>query len=308
MPLRIGTSERDGTFHSQGRGLATIFDRQPQLAPVEVLESRSASVGNARRLAAGEIDFGFMASNWIGRAQRGEAPFDAPIDLRMAAPMNAGPLFFIARADAPIRSIGGLRGKRVAVGLATSGMVQHVHSIFAALGLSFADITPVYLDFAAGADALAQGTVDAQFQCPIPNQVMTDLAARVDLQVIAYGPGEMETVLRAVPFYRPTTIRVHAIRGVDHDVPQIAVVNVLATHARVAEAIVREAVAAVIDGAGELERLNPLFVGLPDLLERLRREGSAAREFGGVPLHDGALQAYRAAGYKPITAARSSPP
>jgi uncharacterized protein len=294
VPLRIGTSERDGTFHSQGRALATILDRQGQLA--EVLESRSASVDNARRLAAGEIDFGFMASNWIGRARRGEAPFAAPIDLRMAAPMNAGPLFFIARAGAPIRSVGDLRGKRIAVGLATSGMVQHVHSIFGALRLRFADITPLHLDFAAGADALAEGTVDAQFQCPIPNQVMTDLAARVDLQVVPYAVGEMETVLRAVPFYRPTIMRAHAIRGLDHDVPQVAVVNVLATHARVAEGTVREVVGAVIAGAGELAHLHPLFEGLLDLLEPLRREGRAALEFDGVPLHPGALRAYCEAG------------
>jgi TRAP transporter TAXI family solute receptor len=180
VTIRIGTSERDGTFHSQGRALKAILDRQARLAPVKVLESRSASVDNARRLQAGQIELGFMASNWIGRARNGEAPFDQPIDLRMAVPMNAGPLFFIARAAAPIRAVGDLRGKRVAVGLRTSGMVQHVRAIFGALGLTFADFTPVYLDFAAGADALAAGEVDAQFQCPIPNQVMTDLAARVD--------------------------------------------------------------------------------------------------------------------------------
>ena len=295
MTLRIGTSERDGTFHSQGRALKAILDRHPQLAPVEVLESKSASVDNARRLAAGEIEFGFMASNWIGRAMSGEAPFVEPIDLRMAAPMNAGPLFFIARAATPIRSVGELRGKRVSVGLATSGMVQHVHAIFGALGLSFADFTPVYLDFATGADALAAGTVDAQFQCPIPNQVMTDLAARVDLQVVPYAPGEIEQVLR-VPFYRPTIMRARSIRGLEDDVAQISVVNVLATHARVAAATVREVVAAVIEGAGELGRLNPLFVGLSDLFEPLRRQGRAALEFGGVPLHDGALRAYREAG------------
>ena len=296
MTLRIGTSERDGTFHSQGSALKTILDRHARLAPVEVLESKSASVDNARRLADAEIEFGFMASNWIGRARNGEVPFVEPIDLRMAAPMNAGPLFFIARAAAPIRSVGDLRGKRVSVGLATSGMVQHVHAIFGALGLRFADITPFYLDFAAGADALAAGMVDAQFQCPIPNQVMTDLATRVDLQVIPYGPGEIEQVLR-VPFYRPTIMRARAIRGLDRDVAQIAVVNVLATHARVAEATVREVVAAVIEGACELARLNSLFVGLPDLFEPLRRQGRAALEFGGVPLHDGALRACREAGF-----------
>jgi TRAP transporter TAXI family solute receptor len=296
MTIRIGTSERDGTFHSQGCALKTVLEHQAQLAPVEVLESRSASVDNARRLQAGEIDFGFMASNWIGRAKRGEAPFVAPVDLRMAAPMNAGPLFFIARADAPIRAVGDLRGQRVAVGLRTSGMVQHVHAIFGALGLRFSDFTPVYLDFAAGADALVTGAVDAQFQCPIPNQVMTDLAARVDLRVLAYGPDEIDTVMRAVPDYRSTVMRKHAIRGLGADVAQIAVVNVLATHARAPEPVVCELVGALIKQAGELGRINPLFTGLQDLFAPLRLQGPSALEFGGVALHPGALRAYREAG------------
>jgi uncharacterized protein len=296
VTLRIGTSERDGTFHSQGRALQTILQRQAQLGPVEVLESKSASVDNAKRLQAGEIEFGFMASNWIGRAKQGEAPFVEPVDLRMAAPMNAGPLFFIALAGAPIRTVSDLRGKRVAVGLRTSGMVQHVHAIFGALGSSFSDFTPVYLDFAAGADALAAGGVDAQFQCPIPNQVMTDLAARADLRVLPYGPREIETVMRAVPDYRATVMAKHAIRGLAQDVAQIAVVNVLATHARVPEPVVRDVVAEVIAAAGELGRLNPLFAGLQDLFAPLRLRGPSVLEFGGVALHPGALRAYREAG------------
>ena len=296
MAIRIGTSERDGTFHSQGRSLQTILERHARLAPVEVLELKSASVDNARRLQAGEIELGFMASNWIGRAKRGEAPFVAPADLRMAAPMNAGPLFFIARAGAPIRAVSELRGKRVAVGLRTSGMVQHVHAIFGALGLRFSDFTPVYLDFAAGADALAAGEVDAQFQCPIPNQVMTDLAERVDLRVLGLRPAEIETVMRAVPDYRSTVMRKHAIRGLEEDVAQIAVVNVLATHARVPEPMVCDVVGAVVKQAGELGRINPLFAGLQDLFAPLRLRGPAALEFGGVALHSGALRAYREAG------------
>src|SRR5437870_13711756 len=136
MPCRIGTSERDGTFHSQGLAIKAVLDRLSTLAPVEVLESHSASIENANRLYAGEIEFGFMASNWIGRAKNGDAPFQHPIGLAMAAPMNAGPLFFIARADSPIRSFSDLRRRRIAIGSRTSGMVQHAHGLFAALGMS----------------------------------------------------------------------------------------------------------------------------------------------------------------------------
>jgi uncharacterized protein len=296
MTIRIGTSERDGTFYSQGYALKILLERDPDLPRVAVLEANSASTENANRLDAGEIEFGFMASNWIGRARHGEAPFTHPIDLAMAAPMNAGPLFFIVPAPSPIRSVSGLRGARVAVGPRTSGMVQHAHVILGALGLSFADISPLYLDFAAGAQALAQGEIDAQLQCPIPNAVMTALAERVALRVLPYEDGALETVLAAVPYYRRAVMRQGAIRGLATDVAQVAVVNALVTHPRVAAASVRAAVAAIVAGGDELARLNPLFAGLDALFAPLRSQGLTALEFGGVPLHPGALQAYREAG------------
>jgi TRAP transporter TAXI family solute receptor len=296
MGIRIGTSEHGGTFHSQGLALKVVLDRQPSLAPVDVLTADTASVENANRLHADEIAFGFMAANWIGRAKNGEAPFRSPIDIRMAAPMNAGPLFFIVRANSPIRSVADLAGRKVVLGPEKSGMVQHAHTMFGVLGLSFSAFTPVYLDFESGGQALARGEVDAQLQCPIPNKVMTALSEQCDVRVLPYAPGQLETLLGAVSFYRRTVMRKGAFRGLDADVPQPAVVNVLATHARVPDAIVRDAMAGIIANADELGRINPLFNGLGDLFQPLKTDGAKALEFGGVALHPGAVRAYRDAG------------
>ena len=205
--------------------------------------------------------------------------------------MNAGPLFFIVRAETPIRSFADLRGRRIAVGPRTSGMVQHAHVIFGALGASLADVVSVYLDFASGAQALAAGEVDAQFQCPIPNKVMTELAARVDLRVVAYAPAELESVLRAVPYYRRTVMRKGAFRGLDADTPQLAVVNVLVTHPRVAEATVHVAVEAIVDGR---RRARPAQ-------SAVRRDGGAVRATrharrGGAGVRRRAAAPRRAAG------------
>jgi TRAP transporter TAXI family solute receptor len=294
--VRIGTAEPDSTFLSQGFALKTVLDRVSALTPIDVSTSTHASVENANRLAADDIDFGFMASNWIGRARNGEAPFTKKIDLRMVAPMNAGPLFFIARADSDLRTVTDLRGRHLVVGPQQSGMAQHARVILGALGLTFDDFTPLFLDFAAGAEALARGEADAQLQCPIPNRVMTALAARVLLRVLPYASTDLDTVLRAVPFYRRTVMRKGAVRGLDADVAQAAVVNVLVTHARVAEDKVKDVAAAIFAARDELPRLNALFDGIGDLFTPLRSEGARALEFGGVTLHPGAIAAYRAAG------------
>jgi hypothetical protein len=296
MTTRIGTAERDSTFLSQGHALKTVLERDPALAPVDVSVSAHASVENANRLEAGEIDFGFMASNWIGRARSGDMPFTQPIELRMVAPMNAGPLFFIARADSALRTMLDVRGRRLVVGPEKSGMTQHARTILGTFGVGFTDFTPVYLDFAAGADALARGDVDAQLQCPIPNKVMTALAERIDVRVLPYAAGELDVLLRAVPFYRRTVMRKGAIRGLEAEAAQAAVVNVLVTHARVADAMVRAVSSAIFAARDELPRLNALFDGVGELFVPLRSEGAHALEFGRVALHPGALAAYRAAG------------
>jgi uncharacterized protein len=299
MTLRIGTAERNSTFLSQGEALKIVLARNPALAPIEVSISPTASVENANRLHANDIDLGFMAANWIGRARNGEAPFTQKIDLRMVAPMNAGPLFFITRADSSLRSVTDVRGRRLVVGPEKSGMAQHARVMLGALGMTFSDFIPVYLDFAAGADALASGQADAQLQCPIPNRVMTALAERVDVRVLPYAPGDLEKVLGAVPFYRRTIMRKDAIRGLDADMAQAAVVNVLVTHARVPADTVRDVASAIFAAREELPRLNALFEGLGALFEPLRTEGARALEFGGVALHSGAVSAYRSVGLLP---------
>ena len=297
--VRIGTAEANSTFLGQGHALKTVLERVDALKPVAVSVSAHASVENANRLQADDIDFGFMASNWIGRAKNGEAPFTQKIDLRMVAPMNAGPLFFIASASSDLRTVRDLRGRRLVVGPEKSGMTQHARVILGTLGLSFADVTPLYLDFAAGAEALVRGEADAQLQCPIPNKVMTALDARIAIRVLPYAADDLDTVLRAVPFYRRTMMRRGALRALDADVAQPAVVNVLVTHARVAEDMVRAVTAAIFAARDELPRLNALFDGMAALFEPLRADGSRALEFGGVALHPGAVAAYRAAGLLP---------
>lgn len=294
--MRIGTAEPNSTFLHQGLALKAVLEKRAVEGPIEILTAMAASTENAQRLEDGDLDFGFMASNWIGRARLGEAPFAASIDLRMVAPANAGPLFFIVRADSPIESVRDLRGKRVCTGARTSGMTQHAHTILGALGMSFEDIQPVYQHFAEGGRSLEAGSVDAQLQCPIPNPEMTSLDQRCDLRVLPYAPEDLDRVLAAVPWYRPVTMERGALRALKDDSRQVAVVNVVVTHARQDAKTVEALALAMAEDHAELAHLNPLYKGMNGLLAPLKSQGAAALEFGGVKLHEGAVVAYRKLG------------
>lgn len=297
MAVRIGTSEHGGTFYTQGSAFAELFNRGRKEDDKCVVQTTDASIHNAEQLDRGELEFGFMASNWIGRAKEATFPFTRKIGLRMVAPANAGPMFFVKLADSPIHTVADFKGKRIIIGTKGSGMEQHVHTIFGVLGISFDSFTPVNMGFAEGAGALISGSIDAQFQPPIPNRVMTELSQRADVRVIPYAQGQIEKILTAVPFYRRVKMEKGIFRGVTEDISQVGVVNVLVTHERIPEPVVYDMAAIIANNLDALPQMNPLFKGIKDLFEPLRTQGTAAFEFGGVALHPGAARAYRDAGW-----------
>jgi uncharacterized protein len=297
MAVRMGTSEFGGTFYTQGLAVAELFNRGRGETDKCMVQTSDASIHNAEQVDRGELEFGFMASNWIGRAKNATPPFTSKIALRMVAPANAGPMFFVKLANSNLHTVADFTGKRIAVGPKGSGMEQHAHTIFGVLGISFDSFKPVYTGFADGADALVAGEIDAQFHPPIPNQVMTRLSQRAEVRVIPYAPGQLEKILAEVPFYRRTNMEKAVFRGVTEDIAQLAVINVLVTHERIAENVVHRMAQAIVENLDTLPQMNPLFKGLKDLFEPLRTKGVAAFEFGGVELHPGAVRAYREAGW-----------
>ena len=297
MAIRLGTSEHGGTFYTQGQAIAELFNRGRVGAEHCVVTTTDASIHNAEQLDRGELEFGFMASNWIGRAKNAAPPFTKPIAVRMVAPANAGPMCFVKLAASPIQSVADFRGKRIAIGTRGSGMEQHIHTIFDVLGISFDSFTPVNLGFAEGADALVAGAVDVQFHPPIPNKVLTELSRRADIRVVPFGADQLEKVVAQVPFYRPVVLEKDIFRGVVENMTQVGVLNVLVTHETVPQPVVYDMAKAVAGNLETLPQMNPLFKGLKALFEPLRRTGASAFEFGGVGLHPGAIRAYRDTGW-----------
>jgi TRAP transporter TAXI family solute receptor len=238
-----------------------------------------------------------MASNGIGRARAGTEPFAKKVALRLVAPVNAGPIFFVVLAASAIHSVADFKGKRIAVGPKGSGMEQHARTIFGVLNITFNSFTPVHMSFADGARALMTGDIDVQFHPPVPNRVMSDLSQRADVRVVPYAPGQAKKIVEAVPFYRLVTMEKDVFRGVTEKITQIGVLNVLVTHERVPEPLTHDMAHAVVANLDKLPEMNPLFRGVEELFEPLRDRGAAAFECSGVALHAGAARAYRELGW-----------
>lgn len=289
--VTIATSEQDSTFHHQAMALGEIW-REEGLTDQATPLFTGGSVENAHLVADGKADFGCMAANWLPLAATGKPPFRAPLAVRLLTPINTGPLFFVAAASSPLRSFADLKGKRVALGVENSGMVQHIHSQFRALGLSLETVQPVYVNASEGGEMLIAGKVDAVWQMPIPNVHFTKLAKRLPLRVLPFSADERKRIMDAVPYYADAVIPKGAFPGHDQDVITPGVINILAVHANAPDDRIYQLTRAVISRAKDLAARNPLFLGLDKLLAEAPKRIIPVLEKAGAHQHKGAQRAF----------------
>ena len=294
--ISIGTNIVGSTFFEQGNVIADTFKTHGVFEQIHVLNTDVTRQEGAGRLLTGDIEFGLCASNWVPRLAEGAPPFSRSYDVRMVAPLNVGAPFFVVRDDSEINTFNDIFGKRVAVGPRDGGMTQHMKLILQALGYSFDDIDPVYVEFDKGTEGLLTGDVDVMWQVPVPNHIMTGIEKRLSVRVVEYGPGQLSSILQAVPLYRHAIIEKDLIKGLKSDTEQIGVLNVIITNADVATETVFQFVSAYIEAAEELGNKLEVFRKLKSLIEEIEGRGPQVFEPGGVQFHPGAWAAYKQAG------------
>jgi hypothetical protein len=265
---------------------------------VDVVEPlfTSGSVENAQLVAARKASYAFMAANWLPLAATGRGPFKASLPVALLTTINTGPLFFSARADSKLSCFDDLKGRRVGLGHENSGMVQHIHTIFDALGIPLTWFKPVYCHTRPGNQMLIDGEIDAQWQPPIPNVQFDELNSRAEIKVLSFSAEQRRTILDKVPYYAEATISKEAVHGLARDTVEIAVVNVLAVHAEDDEETVFRRTQAIIAHADDLARRNALYRGLDRLLVDAGRRIIPVLNRAGAPQHSGAARAFREAG------------
>jgi hypothetical protein len=295
MPtVALATSDLESPYHLEGLELGALWTEMKAAARVMPLFT-TGSFENARLIARHRAECGFMSANWLARAAMGAPPFDKPQPLAMMAPINIGPLFFVAPAHSDLSSLMDLKGKRIGVGHQHSGMIQHMRAIFEAIDLPFSAIQPVYVHSNEGNRLLLDGEVDAQFEPPIPNPHFDALAKQMPIKVLTPSAEERKAVLDRIPLYGEVVVPSGAFPGHERDTMEIAVINVIAVHAQEQEELVFRLTRSIIEGAGELARRNALFQGLDRLLTVVGGKLMPVLDLLGAPPHPGALRAFRAA-------------
>jgi TRAP transporter TAXI family solute receptor len=264
------------------------------------------SVQNAWLLARGEADYAVIQSDVAARAFAGEEPFTrgSPVKtLRALGSLFPEPIHLVVPATSPIRKVADLRGKRVDIGLPSSGTRYDAVMVLEALGLHTRDLAEARQGGVEEAmRRLQSGKLDAFFvTSAAPARNLQEFAARHGFRLLSLQGRGIERLVQQNPGLIAITIPANTYPAQTQDVRTLAAVALLVTTSEAPDVEVERVTELVF------ERLSYAALGSAEGAKISKR---TALRGVTVPMHPGASRYFGAVstlGAKEPSAPASAP-
>ena len=297
--ITIYTGSGPGSvYFAIGSMLAKITNKKSNLIAAKAVTS-GASVANCKAIGKGEAQVAIAQNDVTWYAWEGKYQFEGkPIKvLRTIGTLYPEPVQIVVRADSDIKTIYDLKGKKVVVGAAGSGVAATAERVLKAAGI-WDQIEPVYQTFEEAAQSLVLGQVDAEFTViAYPAPAINQIAVKVPVRILDV-PDEVVQKLhdQGYPFYVKVTIPAGTYNGMDEDAQTIAVKATLIVHKDLPDEVVYELTRILYENIDDLAKAH-----------QVAKQIDINHAFDGlmVPLHPGAIKYYEEHGitvpdkYKP---------
>ena len=155
--MTMGTGSPSGTYYAYGGVLSQYITNNAGVTANAV--STQGSKDNIQGIDAGDYQLGTVQSDVMHYAWNGTRSFetDGKIDtFRTVAGLYAEAVQLVT-VNPEIKSVADLKGKKVSIGAAGSGVYFNAIDVLTAAGLTENDIKPQYQNFDDSADALKDG-------------------------------------------------------------------------------------------------------------------------------------------------------
>lgn len=286
--INILTGGTSGVYYPLGVALGKVYGEKIPGARTQV-QSTKASVENLNLLQKGKGELAFALGDSVKSAWDGDAEVGFPqkLDkLRGVAAVYPNVIQIVAAQASGVKTFADLKGKSLSVGAPKSGTEVNARRVFETLGMSYKDLGKTeYLPFGESIELIKNRQLDATLQSAgLGVSSIRDLASSLPITMVSI-PADVATKLGA-PFVA-TTIPANTYTGQTTDVPTLAVMNFLVTHAGVPEETV-------------YQMTKQMFEALPQLVAAHKAATSiqlkTANDGMPVPLHPGAARYYKEMG------------
>lgn len=234
--INVLTGGTSGVYYPLGVALGKIYADKIPGTRTQV-QSTKASVENLNLLQKGKGEIALALGDSVKSAWEGdeEVGFPAKLDkLRGVAAVYPNVIQIVASQGSGVKTFADLKGKSLSVGAPKSGTEVNARRIFEAMGMSYKDLGKTeYLPFGESVELIKNRQLDATLQSAgLGVASIRDLASSLPITMVAVSPDVAKKL--GAPFVA-TTIPANTYTGQTADVPTLAVVNFLVTHAGVSD-------------------------------------------------------------------------
>ncbi|RYD05939.1 hypothetical protein N752_06755 [Desulforamulus aquiferis] len=218
--INIATGGTAGVYYPLGGAIAEILNKNIEGVNATA-QTTGASAANVNLLNDGSVQVAFIQNDISYYATNGTELFaDKKVDgLKCLATIYPETIQIVTLEKSGIKSIDELKGKRVAVGAAGSGVEANARQILEVNGITYNDITVQYLSFAEAANSLKDGNIDAAFlTAGFPTAAIQDIAAQHKVVLLPVADDAADKLIEKYPYYTKTTIPADAYPNQDADV------------------------------------------------------------------------------------------
>ena len=225
--ITVGTGPTSGIYFPIGGAFATALKEWGYQTSAEATNATGQNIQNILNgdceIAVAMQDVCMQAyTGTDAYAEKGAAP-------DLCAMMRLWPNYvqLVTTANTGIKSVEDLRGKRVGVGAANSGVEVNARMILAAYGITYDDITPDYLAYGEAIDNMKNGQCDAVFVTSgLPNATVMDLGVSYDMVVVPIDGEGREKLVSEYPYYAKSVIPAGTYNNTE-DVEGVFVYNIM---------------------------------------------------------------------------------
>ncbi len=282
--MMFGTGGTAGTYYAYGGVLAQYMKNYADVRVTAV--STGGSKVNIQSVQDGDFQLGFTQSDVMTYGWEGTRAFenDGPThDFRVLGCLYAETVQLITMDD-DINSVEDLKGKKVSIGEAGSGVYFNALDVLNGAGITLDDINPQYQSFEASKESLKDGNIDAAFiVAGAPTTAITELATTNGVRLVNIDGELRDKITADCPYYAKFQIPAGTYPGQDEPVETITVEATVIVSANADEDTVYNLTAAIFDHIDEITKENAKGAELS--LEN-------ASQITNVPYHAGAAKYY----------------
>lgn len=289
VSLSLGTGGTTGTYYVVGGTMSTVLNEVMPNVNLSVV-STGASKANIIDVDGGISHLATVQNDVMYYAYNGTDLFleeGAMTGFSAVAGIYDETCQIIAAPG--ITSVEDLRGKRINVGDAGSGVEFNATQILAAYGIDInTDIEKFNGSFGDAADAIKDDRIDAAFvTAGAPTTAVVDLAVTNDIVLVPIDGAYADALIAEFPFYTKSTIPADTYNGVSQDTETLSVRATLIASPTVSEDAIYELTKAMFENQETLAASHAKFLEL-DINEAVAGIST--------PFHPGAAKYYEEMG------------